>query len=865
LANGYCFAIARNLSSLARRRGYALVFVFGALSLLLIAFLGQLSMHTASRSLAFARMRKAVARADARFALNQALANLAQWPGMDACATAPGDIAAGSAEPRWTLCEKADGTRAYLVSTLPTDSHASADILLASAADSLPAVYAPKEAHYAAGGEAFAATAWWADDLGAKAPVASVDGRDDARLFTGLAASDAAAARVLLKQQMPGPYRGEDASYTARRSAFVLSNAYDGGLREDLSALAGTDAATYAHPPSAGEAAWMQSTVPIGGKLATDPGAARFEPVITEFMLACGLGANSDEYTVSPKVLNVVLAYHVYVEIWNPFTRKLEMGSASPDIRVRITGLPTVTGTTLTENPIITLPNPLVVDADCWNDLAPGAVQLLACPASGGGSNAQGAWQVNVGKLLTSKFNYMKVATLHFSSASPTIEFYDLHSSSTEPFYTLKLKNYAAFDMVYDGNNEFFRSAILTTSYGMGRVAINAGGWAFAYHMRLADGDLAALLRGYDPRGKTAELDASSGGDAFHYVLARPGGYVSSAALMDSDFFATKYRDYSYGDRQALFADPPASEIVSFAALRHAPTEGRAVFAVGAGSDAEADAELDRYFFSTLPSGAWNGSEPLKNFRLIAAQRGASVARSKDDAAGLLVKGGFNVNSTSASAWRAVLSTLALPDWTLTAPDATTDTLDLNVPLFSMPWAAAYPPTDAAAKSLIANDASAWENAANSLYKDRKHVSFLIGVREIGENAGALAKEIAARIKARAKPFHSLCEFAESGILQDAIDAVTAINSSADLTGVIQKGSPANVDQGELLCALSPMLFTHSDTFLLRVYGCDEKTGAKAWCEAVVQRLPEPVNRDAATYGRRLKVMSLRWLNSGDL
>jgi hypothetical protein len=855
-------------SSSRKRHGYALVFVFGALSLLLIALLGQLSLHLAGSSLAFTRMKLAVGRADARFALNQALAGLAQWPGMDACATAPGDMVSGSAQPRWTFCTKADGSRAYLVSTLPMDSHVAADVLMAGAEDSSPAVYVPAEGHADSSGRTYVTTAWWADDLGVKAPVASTDGREDERLFRDLSFEDAAEMRTFLKQQIPGPYMGGDTSYTARRSAFVLSNAYDGGLREDLSALVdgGVEASGYAHQPSAGEVAWMRLQAPVGGTLSTDPAGARMEPVVTEFLLACGLGANSAQYKPLnlSQSLDILLAYHVYVEVWNPYTRAMDMG-VNEDIRVVVRGLPTVSGSSLGEPPVISLPSSLTAEFDCRGDLVGGIVQLLASPVSEGGTYPKsGVWLEKVGSIVTNKFNYGKHVTLHFTSASPTVEFYDVKNPSPKPFFTLKLENYGAFDMVYgDGTaaGQFFRNPGLMTSFGMCRATINGGGWAFAYHMRLRDEDLAALLRRHDPRNAVVELDASSGGDEYHEVLRNPTQYDNSYSLRDSDFFATLYRGYSATNRQAFLADPPASTPISFVTLRHAPSEGRAAFAVGAGILPDADAELDRYFFSTLPDGAWDGSFPIANFRLIPAMRDATILRGKDDAAGLLLKGGFNVNATSGAAWRAVLATLEWKDWTLYAPSGTTNAMQLAVPLFSLPWTAAHPPTAAACDALVDGDAPAWENGANQLYENRKHPAFLSGFRDIGPYADALAEEIANRICARAIPFRSLTEFAQSRIVQDSIDAVAAINHRAGSSDAIPRGSPVNVEQGALLCALSPMLFTRSDTFRVRACGRDEKTGTEIWCEAVVQRLPEAVDGDAALYGRRFKVMSVRRLS----
>lgn len=93
--------------------------------------------------------------------------------------------------------------------------------------------------------------------------------------------------------------------------------------------------------------------------------------------------------------------------------------------------------------------------------------------------------------------------------------------------------------------------------------------------------------------------------------------------------------------------------------------------------------------------------------------------------------------------------------------------------------------------------------------------------------------------------------------------------------------APAYLSQGDILSALAPILNARSDTFVIRAYGEATAPGsnqpaAKAWCEAVVQRLPDPVKRksliagtrdyyepdtgSADTLGRRFTILSFRWL-----
>jgi predicted lipid-binding transport protein (Tim44 family) len=79
------------------------------------------------------------------------------------------------------------------------------------------------------------------------------------------------------------------------------------------------------------------------------------------------------------------------------------------------------------------------------------------------------------------------------------------------------------------------------------------------------------------------------------------------------------------------------------------------------------------------------------------------------------------------------------------------------------------------------------------------------------------------------------------------------------------------------------VLFARSDTFSVRAYGdtVNPATGAiesRAWCEAMVQRLPDyfdaaqpadtapaALNALNQAYGRRFKVVHFQWLSSSDI
>lgn len=103
------------------------------------------------------------------------------------------------------------------------------------------------------------------------------------------------------------------------------------------------------------------------------------------------------------------------------------------------------------------------------------------------------------------------------------------------------------------------------------------------------------------------------------------------------------------------------------------------------------------------------------------------------------------------------------------------------------------------------------------------------------------------------------------------------------LLGQLSYGAPGFLTQADVLQKIGPVLAARSDTFVVRTYGdaTNPVTGevdGRAWCEAVVQRLPElvdpaqapetvaaslnPTNRD---FGRRYRVVSFRWLSPADL
>jgi hypothetical protein len=249
----------------------------------------------------------------------------------------------------------------------------------------------------------------------------------------------------------------------------------------------------------------------------------------------------------------------------------------------------------------------------------------------------------------------------------------------------------------------------------------------------------------------------------------------------------------------------------------------------------------------------------------------------------LLVDGSFNVNSTSVDAWEAFLSgTHGLPYRTLAANG--------RVGGFSPVEGVRFPRV---------KNVTGGPMETQSLDEN-----YWIGFRTLKpEEVRKLAEAIVEEIIKRG-PFLTLGQFVnrklesgehgQRGALQAALDKTVnkGLNSRFEtsathraLPGDSSQGAgfPGQLLQGDILQALSPYMTVRSDSFTIRAYGESREPGtgrirARAWCEAVVQRFPDPVpnataNRSAlaelinpsSRHGRTFRLVSFRWLNANEV
>lgn len=304
----------------------------------------------------------------------------------------------------------------------------------------------------------------------------------------------------------------------------------------------------------------------------------------------------------------------------------------------------------------------------------------------------------------------------------------------------------------------------------------------------------------------------------------------------------------------------------------------------------------DRFFLSTgSPSDKRDfASDPLRKplpngrLSLVPGARADDLTDFHRAASRLMIDGALNVNSTRVEAWKALLGSTRASGYGTRGKVPFPRVLD--------------PP------------AGGWTSG-----DEPEGDKFWAGHRELtSEEIDRLAQAIVAEVKARG-PFLSLADFVNRrlatndsgrmGALQAAIEK-SGLNASvsaaypldnsrslpdyshpdniADATRFEQTlkpdcmawGAPAYLTQADVLQVIGPALSARSDTFVIRAYGdavdASGKITASAWCEAVVQRMPQPLDPDESglnpklkgsqgDFGRRFQIQSFRWLSPSEI
>lgn len=344
------------------------------------------------------------------------------------------------------------------------------------------------------------------------------------------------------------------------------------------------------------------------------------------------------------------------------------------------------------------------------------------------------------------------------------------------------------------------------------------------------------------------------------------------------------------------------------------------------------DAMWDRYFFSTaanstagllpaqnrknLLTAFFKGDKKLLNPRFTPLLTGGGSAEdqaktldglsdtelAKRMASGLGVRGAFNVNSDSVAAWKALLSSMRDTPLTVWGNGDKSPKGRTAYPRFGLPLTGAAEES-ASVSSIDVQGQLRWAGFRS------------LDDTQISDLAKAIVKRMRERGGNDKAPFLTLGEFVNrrlggegdasslEGLLQQAItdskindvyrseDSKMLSGDSSTIPGLAYpnahngssgEGAPSMLTQGDLMMALAPVVTVRGDTFRIRAYGesLDSKGNliSAAWCEAIVQRMPDYVDpSDAAEtlpaslnpvnkiFGRRFEMTMFRWLSKSEI
>lgn len=362
---------------------------------------------------------------------------------------------------------------------------------------------------------------------------------------------------------------------------------------------------------------------------------------------------------------------------------------------------------------------------------------------------------------------------------------------------------------------------------------------------------------------------------------------------------------------------------------------------------------FDQFFLSSIPYGAsgsnWNLETPLPNdrirfFALDQSKKQEVKSKLSGDAqygfnkAGSFLGnyGAFNVNSTSKTAWLAHLS--GLRDLARKSVDGGTSSAGSSFSRLAMPGMA----SSGGASNV--NDPVAWNGFRNLNDTDLANLADAI-VREVKIRGPFVSlsdfvnrRLVEAPTNKSSLPYEKADQYSleatgrmgalEAAIMYSGVNGGTTGGLEGTVGGGLAawgnneraftqndlnvgffpygaqptyktSGLPGYLSQGALLSAIAPTLTARGDTFKIRCYGeardaSGQKVIARAWCEAVVQRMPEyldekndpamrtlkpsstnpsdskvEVNNDLSEmnrrFGRKLEIVKFRWLQPSEV
>jgi len=371
---------------------------------------------------------------------------------------------------------------------------------------------------------------------------------------------------------------------------------------------------------------------------------------------------------------------------------------------------------------------------------------------------------------------------------------------------------------------------------------------------------------------------------------------------LDSSSWPTYQPHFNY---DVAFFEFPRTPPVSIGNLQHLAFEGGRIYNVG-NSWSEFNEWFDQYLFSAREN-ATPTSEVAGN-RYLRRIQSSTIATETAD--GWWVDGLFNLNSSSVEAWAAVLKGLGSGgidySFDYLTHSATGEVTGTAKESFSepLPLVSRFPQSTGVLWEASPEEFEGIYQAGLRTYRRGLHA---LTDTQVYGLASQIVNQIAEHTAA-ARPYRSVEEFLSpdsafggANLLEysiqeydESVDPAERINWDhhfPDSPMKIDRAAPGYMTSGDLMTALAPMVSTRSDTFTVRVYGetinpvpagefGTSEPSARTWLEAVVQRFPDGVDSADFTssgpgvwgqmiadpnWGRRFRVLSLRWLKENEL
>jgi len=344
----------------------------------------------------------------------------------------------------------------------------------------------------------------------------------------------------------------------------------------------------------------------------------------------------------------------------------------------------------------------------------------------------------------------------------------------------------------------------------------------------------------------------------------------------------------------------------------------------------------DRFFVSTV-SGSGPLAFPLPNGRMVPVDESndgtpadpVPYHGARSAAASLWTDGAFNINSVSVPAWKALLAHFVGQPVATENNGVFRETDTSPLPDLPEPFAGPYTGGDSSTPDLYTGfrtlDPDEIDTLAREIVRQIKLRGPFTSLADFVNRSVVEADDVPVGLTAHAEDGSTLpelpttAELAEDprlyGLLQAAIESAGlnddlydgSLGSGAGAyvgqdtnpfhntnegrlavpagLGPFMEGAPGYMTQGKLLQRLGPILAARSDTFRIRAYGeaadpLGGTAGSTAYCEAIVQRLPDYVDAAAdapetrpdalssdtnRAFGRQYRVIAFRWLTEDEL